>query len=100
MGLMNFHNPKKTTIGTTCISHDNLPSQYQPVESRKSFIQAGDDQMIIDEYEARWIKDHSHASSSKPTVGDREYEALFPYQEDDSPDRNMSPSDEPIIKHY
>ena len=103
MGLMNFHNPKKTTISTTCISHGNLPPQFQPVELGESSTQAADDQMVIDEYEAQWIKDHPHqpeGNSSNPTVGDREYEALFPCEEEDSPDQNMSPSHEPIKKHY
>jgi hypothetical protein len=70
------------------------------VELGESSTQTKDDQMVIDEYEAQWIKDHPQASSSKPTVGDLEYEALFPYQKEDSPDQNMSPSHEPIIKHY
>jgi hypothetical protein len=102
MGLMNFRNPNKTTIETTCISHGNLPPQVQPVELGENSTQKEDDQMTIDEYEAMWIKEE--ASSSNPTVRDQKYEAMFPYPEDYSSgylsDQNMSPSHEPIIKHY
>ncbi|MCI02588.1 hypothetical protein A2U01_0023621 [Trifolium medium] len=111
MSLMNFHNPSKPIIQSTCVSHSNLPPQWQPVElGESSNTRVQDSTMTDAEYEVNWQKNNPENTATMDRGEeallsvDPEVEALFHYPPGHGPeymsDQNLSPSHDPIRKKY
>ncbi|WJX33005.1 hypothetical protein P8452_21263 [Trifolium repens] len=112
VNLINFHDKGKTQINTTCISHGNLPPQWQPVdpqvigEKKPMEVESSKNSDGEDPEDPTWYSQQSSKNFDGEDPEDIWYSQQFEryrsgeyFSEEYLSDQNMSPSHEPIFKH-